>query len=124
MPEAAFKTLDSLDYWKVGLIRHELLQDLKDLAPQVTQPVMEKLSTAPPPFCWLAERDPDEVLRAFYMSAILMQHTPSWNLLLANVDGTMKPFSGISKETLQEAAPKLIDLDHQQADKDLTEVEQ
>jgi hypothetical protein len=123
VPEAAFKTLDSLDYWKVGLIRHELLQDLKDLAPQVTQPVMEKLSTAPPPFCWLAERDPEEVLRAFYMSVILAQHSPSWNLLLANVDATMKPFSGISKETLEEAAPKLINLDHQQADKDLTEVE-
>ena len=123
VPEAAFKTLDSLDYWKVGLIHHELLQDLKDLAPQVTQPVMEKLSTAPPPFCWLAERDPEEVLRAFYMSVILAQHSPSWNLLLANVDATMKPFSSISKETLEEAAPKLIDLDHQQADKDLTEVE-
>ena len=116
VPESAFKTLDSLDYWKVGLIRHELLQDLKDLAPQVTQPVMEKLSTAPPPFCWLAERDPEEVLRAFYMSVILAQHSPSWNLLLANVDATMKPFSGISKETLEEAAPKLINLDHQQAD--------
>jgi hypothetical protein len=123
VPESAFKTLDSLDYWKVGLIRHELLQDLKDLAPQVTQPVMEKLSTAPPPFCWLAERDPEEVLRAFYLSVILAQHSPSWNLLLANVDATMKPFSGISKETLEEAAPKLINLDHQQADQDLTEVE-
>lgn len=123
VPESAFKTLDSLDYWKVGLIRHDLLQDLKDLAPQVTQPVMEKLSTAPPPFCWLAERDPDEVLRAFYMSTILAQHTPSWNLLLANVDATMKPFSTISKETLEEAAPKLIELDHLQADKDLTDVE-
>jgi hypothetical protein len=123
VPEAAFKTLDSLDYWKVGLIRHELLQDLKDLAPQVTQPVMEKLSTAPPPFCWLAERDPEEVLRAFYMSVILSQHSPSWNLLLANVDAAMKPFSGISKDTLEEAAPKLINLDPQQADKDLTEVE-
>ena len=83
----------------MGLIRHELLQDLKDLAPQVTQLVMEKLSTAPPPFCWLAERDPDEVLRAFYVSLILAQHSPSWNLLLANVDATMKPFSTISKET-------------------------
>ena len=123
VPEAAFKTLDSLDYWKLGLIRHELLQDLKDLAPQVTQPVMEKLRNAPPPFCWLAERDPDEVLRAFYISVILAQHSASWNLLLANVDATMKPFSGISKETLEEAAPKLINLDHQQADKDLTDVE-
>jgi hypothetical protein len=123
VPEAAFKTFDSLDYWKVGLIRHELLQDLKDLAPQVTQPVMEKLSSAPPPFCWLAERDPDEVLRAFYISVILAQHSPSWNLLLANVDASMKSFSVISKETLEEAAPKLINLDLQQADKDLTDVE-
>ena len=63
------------------------------------------------------------MLRAFYLSVILVQHSPSWNLLLANVDATMKPFSGISKETLEEAAPKLIELDHQQADKDLTEVE-
>jgi hypothetical protein len=57
------------------------------------------------------------------MSVILAQHSPSWNLLLANVDATMKPFSGISRETLEEAAPKLINLDHQQAEKDLTEVE-
>jgi len=124
VPEAAFKTLDALDYWKVGLIRHELLQDLKDLAPQVTQPVMEKLRNAPPPFCWLAERDPEEVLRAFYMSAILVQHTPSWSLLLANVDASMKPYSAIAETVLAESAPKLIELDPQQADKDLTEVEQ
>jgi hypothetical protein len=124
VPEAAFKTLDALDYWKVGLIRHELLQDRKDLAPQVTRPVMEKLRNAPPPFCWLAERDPEEVLRAFYMSAILVQHTPSWSLLLANVDASMKPYSAISEPVLAESAPKLIELDAQQADKDLTEVEQ
>lgn len=124
VPEAAFKTLDALDYWKVGLIRHELLQDLKDLAPQVTQPVMEKLRNAPPPFCWLAERDPEEVLRAFYMSAILVQHTPSWSLLLANVNASMKPYSTIPETVLAESAPKLIELDPQQADKDLTEVEQ
>ena len=123
VPEVAFKTLDALDYWKVGLVRHELLQDLKDLAPQVVQPVMEKLKGAPPPFCWLAERDPEEVLRAFYTSAILVQHAPSWSLLLANLDPSLKPYATISGQVLAEAAPKLIDLDPQQADKDLAEGE-
>jgi hypothetical protein len=124
VPETAFKTLDALDYWKVGLVRHELLQELKDLAPQVMQPVMEKLKGAPAPFCWLADRDPEEVLRAFYTSAILAQHTPSWNLLLANLDGSLKPYASLTDQTLAEAAPKLIELDPKQADNDLAEVEQ
>jgi hypothetical protein len=123
VPEAAFKKLETLDYWKVALLRHESLKELEELAPQVTQPILEKLRHAPAPFCWFTDHDPELVLRAFYLSVILAQHGENWNLLLANLDATLKPLSTISPELLDQAAPQLISLDQQQADRDLTEVE-
>jgi hypothetical protein len=88
VPEAAFKKLETLDYWKVALLRHESLKELEELAPQVTQPILEKLRHVPAPFCWFTDHDPELVLRAFYLSVILAQHAENWNLLLANLDGT------------------------------------
>jgi len=63
------------------------------------------------------------VIRAFYLSVILAQHTGDWSLLLANIDPALKPLSKIDTKVLHEAAPKLININSAQASKDLEEVE-
>ena len=54
---------------------------------------------------------------------ILAQHTKNWSLLLANIDPGLKRYSDIVPEVLQESGPKLIELDREQAQRDLEAVE-
>jgi hypothetical protein len=123
VPESAFKNLGSLDYWKIGLLGHQALNEMAALSPEITKLIKGELRKAPEPFCWFAERDPETVIRAFYLSVILSQHHPQWSLMLANVDPALQPLSTIKPQVLNEAAPKLIELDVQQARRDLEGVE-
>jgi len=122
--DAAFKKLNDEEYWKIGLFGYDSLERLKSLAPEITNQIKEKLKKAKPPFRWLAENDPETVIRAFYLSVILSQHIDNWNLLLANIDPALKPFSDIKEDVLNESAPKLVLLDPDQAGRDLDSVEQ
>lgn len=121
--DAAFKKLGTEDYWKIGLIGHDAIIELDHLAPETTTPIKTELQKAPAPFCWFAQYDPSTVIRAFYLSVILAQHTDDWSLLLANIDPALKPLSKIDTKVLHEAAPKLISINPAQANRDLNEVE-
>jgi hypothetical protein len=121
--DMAFKKLDPECYWRIGLLGHAVLEELELLDPEVTHPIRTALRRAPAPFCWFGERDPETVLRAFYLAVILAQHLPGWRLLLANVDPALAPLAGMEEQVLAEAVPSLIRLDRLQADRDLTAVE-
>lgn len=121
--DAAFKKLGAEDYWKIGLVGHEAITELDQLAPEITKPIKVQLEKAPTPFCWFAQHDPSMVIRAFYLSVILAQHTDDRSLLLANIDPALKPLSKIDTKVLHEAAPKLININPVQANRDLEEVE-
>ena len=123
VPEKAFKKLDSRDLWTIGLLKHEELRMLEYLAADIIKPIKDQFSQAEPPFCWFGDHDPERVIRAFYLSAILAQHFDNWQLMLANIDPSLKPLSNIKAEVLKEAAPKLVELDFLQADSDLSELE-
>ena len=122
IPESSFKRLGPQDYWKIGMLAHEHLLELEALAPEVTRPIRDELSQAPAPFCWLADRDPDTVLRAFYLSVILSQHFEHWDLLLANIDPTLSALGSIERKVLEEA-PKLVGERPDQAERDIASAE-
>lgn len=121
--DSAFKRLDADDYWRIGLLGHDALGEIDALAPEVARAVKDQLAQAPKPFCWFATHDPDTVLRAFYLSALLAQHTENWTLLVANIDPGLKPFAAIEPSTLADAMPKLVGLDANQARRDLAALE-
>lgn len=121
--EAAFKTHDSESLWRIGLRGHAALGEVESVAPEVMTTIRSDLRSAPAPFCWFADRDPEMVVRAFYLAVIVSQHTANWKLLIPNLDPSLAPFTGIDDKTLKEATPKLLQLGAQQADNDLTEVE-
>jgi len=121
--ESAFKALDAEDYWRIGLLAHEQLEELDSLAPEVTKPIVDELAKAPAPFSWFSKYPPETVLRAFYLSVILSQHFEHWNLLLAKIDPSLASLGDIKLDIIKEAAPKLIDLDADQAAKDIETVE-
>ncbi len=121
--EAAFKKQNAEDYWKIGLLGYEVLEELETLTPEITKPIREALRTAPAPFCHFASHSADLVVRVFYLSVILAQHSENWNLLLANIDPDLKPLADIKQEILTDAARRLVALDRDQADRDLSAVE-
>lgn len=121
--ESAFKKPNAEDYWKIGLLSYEALEELETLTPETTKPIRDELRKAPAPFCHFANHSADLVVRAFYLSVILSQHSENWNLLLANVDPDLKPLSDIKPDILKDAAPRLVGLDRDQAHRDLTSVE-
>lgn len=121
--ESAFKMLDAEDYWRIGLLGHRALDEIDNLVPEITKPIKVELRKAPAPFCWFADRDPETIVRVFYLATILQQHTSHWSLLLANVDPSLASLSGIDVAVLKEAAPKLVELNPSQADSDLEGVE-
>ncbi|MCL5960616.1 MAG: PglZ domain-containing protein [Chloroflexi bacterium] len=123
VPESAFKKLEAEDYWRIGLLSHEALAELESLLPDVTNPIKDALIKAPPPFRWLANHDPETVVRACYLAAILEQHLGNWALLLANVDPSLVQFTGVEANVLREAAAKLVEKDPIQAGRDLQALE-
>ena len=123
IPESAFKSHDTLDYWKIGLQGHAVIKELADLSPEATRLIKGELRKAPEPFCWFVDREPEQVIRAFYLSVILSQQFQQWSPLLANIDPSLQPMSGIKATVLKDAAPQLIALDRQQAQNDLEAVE-
>jgi hypothetical protein len=123
VPDSAFKKLKAEDYWKIGLLGHENLNRLESIASEVTKPILDELRKAPSPFCWFADHDADLVIRVFYLSVILSQHTDNWKLLLANIDSELNQFSDIKQKIIKDSAPKLVTLDRDQAYQDLESVE-
>jgi len=123
VPEAAFKRAEARSYWRIGLLGHHALEELDSLAPEVARSIRDELRSAPSPFCWFADNPAEMVVRAFYLAAILAQHFEHWQLLLANIDPDLKPFSEIKNELLKEAAPELVSLDPARAHEDLLEIE-
>jgi len=123
LPELAFKKLRSEDYWRIGLLGHQTMRDLDRLTGEVLKPIKQQLQQAPPPFGWFVDQDPEMVVRGFYLSTILAQHTDNWKLLLANVDPGLSNFAQVEEKVLTETTPRLIKLDPHQAERDVQEVE-
>lgn len=123
IPEMAFKTLGAEEYWRIGLMGHETLYDLKNLAPNIVEFMVSQLKKAPVPFCWFADRDPEHVVNGLYLSAILQQHTEHWGLLVGNVDPSFASFKNIEEKLLQGDVPRLVNMNQAQAERDLTNLE-
>jgi len=122
-PEAAFKLPEAGIYWKVALLGNQALEELYDIAPEVACSIREELRSAPPPFCWFADHQPEPVVRAFYLATILTQHFDHWKLLLTSIEPDLKPFSDMEAAFIKEAALKLVLLDPVKAHKDLCDIE-
>ena len=123
VPEAAFKLPEAKNYWRIGLFGYPALEELNSLAPKVAHSIRDELRSAPAPFCWFADSPPELIVRAFYLSAILVQHVDHWKLLLTSIDPDLKQFSEMDATLIRNAASELISLDPIRAHKDLLEVE-
>jgi hypothetical protein len=124
VPEAAFTgRQDPQNYWRIAFWGHGTLDELDSLAPDIAETVRSALRAAPAPFCWFADFSPEVVIRSFYLSVILSQHTENWRLLTDHIDPDFKPQVDIDLKSLQDSAHTLSCLDPQRARQDITDAE-
>jgi hypothetical protein len=122
--DAAFKKLSPRDYWRIGLLNHRALEEMENVNPDITRPIKAELEKAPPPFCWFAQTDVSQVIKAFYLMVLLEQHFPNWDLLIGQIYPTYSSMTRIDRHILRKAVPDLLQLDPAQARADIMAAEQ
>lgn len=99
-----FQKLSTSDIRRICLTQHDQLDELHQVLSGESQHYIDDLiKQAPEPFCWLLEQDPELILRAFTLSAILHQHGLDHSLLLSNMDPNLHPYRNIPSRVLDEA---------------------
>ena len=123
IPHSAFKQLHASDLWQLMFTKNEKMQELQSFAPEIIGIIKSEIMKAEKPFCWFADENPDTIVRGFFTSLILSQHTDDWQILLANVDPSIAKFQEISKNALNKYASEIIRLDPSSVDQDISSLE-
>ncbi len=89
---------------RLCLEQHHVLDELTRLLPEsVMNSLQQAINQAPRPFCWLLERDPDMVILAFTLAALMHQHGLEYQLLLSNLDPALHVYKDIPAADLDQA---------------------
>lgn len=123
IPNSAFRNLCTEDLWQLVFVKREKMQALETVAPEIIGIIKSEIRKAEKPFCWFAEDNPEIIVKGFFTSLILSQHTEDWPILLAKVDPAITKFTEISKETLVRFAPEIIRLNPLLADQNILSIE-
>ncbi len=120
-----FKNLTANEIRRICLTQHASLDELNKVLPQDSRKYIEQLiQSAPEPFCWLLERDPETIVRAFTLSAMLHQHGLDYSLLLSNIDPGLHEYRGIEQAVLDEALNDQLSADPDQVLSDVRNLEE
>lgn len=119
-----FTKLSPSQVRRLCIEQHETLDELNRVLPADVQKILqEMIKSAPKPFCWLLERDPDAIMRAFTLAALLHQHGLDYSLLLTNFDPTLHDFRNIEAKFLDEALKDQLAADPERVLADVQRVE-
>ncbi len=104
-----FEKLTSAAARRICLGQHEALESLKEVLPdEVKATLQQMISRAPKPFCYLLERDPQAIIRAFTLAGVLHQHGLEYSLLLANLDPALHEYKDIEPAVLSAGLKDLV----------------
>lgn len=104
--------------------QHHTLEGLnRDLPTDVMETLRQTIAATPKPFCWLLERDPNAVVRAFTLAAILHQHGLDYQLLLSNLDPALHGYRDIAPDFLDQAMQEQLAADADRVVADVEETE-
>lgn len=126
-----FKKLNGGEIRRLCIENHERLEKIKDLfttgttteASEVLQHLKSQIEQAEKPWCWMLDHDPQAVVRAFTLSAIMHQHGLEYSVLLANFDVGLERFKAIPKKSIDATIKDMLKLDPDQIAEDVSAVE-
>ena len=73
----------------------------RDRGQRSSRPSKEQIEQADKPWCWMLDHDPQDVVRAFTLSAIMHQHGLEYEVLLGNFDPGLGRFKDIPKKSIE-----------------------
>lgn len=126
-----FEILKPAAIRRLCIENHERLEQIKDLfssgagteANQVLAHLKSQIEKAEKPWCWMLDHDPQVVVRAFTLSAIMYQHGLEYDVLLANFDTSLERFKAIPKKSIESAIKEMLKADPDQIAEDVAAVE-
>lgn len=120
-----FKKLSPSEIRCLCIEQHPVLESLKGRLPEdVLATLHSEIAKAPKPFCWLLERDPALVMRAFTLAVILRQHKLDYQLLMANIDPLLHEYKDIEPGFLDQAIKDQLAADPERVLEDVRSVEE
>ena len=119
-----FQKLSTPEVRRLCLQEHGELDRLNRLLPEsVMTSLRDSVATMPKPFCWLLERDPGLVVRAYTLAAILQQHELDYRTLLANIDPALHEYRQIDAQFLRKSVDEQGRQDPERLMADVADVE-
>jgi len=119
-----FKKPSTTEIRRLCIEQHHALEELNRVLPdEVMETLRQTIASAPKPFCWLLERSPDLVIRAFTLASIMRQHDLEYQVLLSNVDPALHEYREIAPHFLDRAMQEQLEADPEQVVADVHDVE-
>jgi hypothetical protein len=107
-----FKQFSPAEIRRLCIEGHHTLEELNRVLPaEVMDALRRDIAKAPKPFCWLLERDPDMVVCAFTLAAIMHQHGLEYQVLLSNLDPALHEYRDIDPDFLDRAMEEQLSAD-------------
>lgn len=119
-----FRQLTAAEVRRLCVEQHQAIESVRGVLPaDVTDALRDTVARAPKPFCWLLERDPKLIVRAFTLAAIMHQHGLEYQILLSNLDPALAEYREIDPLFLSQATEELLAADPDQVLADVADAE-
>ncbi len=119
-----FRKLSAAEIRRLCIEQHQALESLNKVLPaDVMETLRDTIARAPRPFCWLLERDPELIVRAFTLAAVMHQHGLEYQILLSNLDPALSNYRDIESGFLDQAMQEQLEADPEQVAADVGDAE-
>jgi hypothetical protein len=130
-----FRKPKPADIRRLCIESHERLGEIRNLfasnadcddssaSTEVLGTLEEQIKKADKPWCWMLDHDPDEVVRAFTLAALLHQHGIEYEVLLGNFDPALGRFQDIPQKSIEQALKEMLQADPDRIAADVAAVE-
>ncbi len=126
-----FHKLTAAEIRHLCIQNHERLEQVKNLfssgdtteASEVLDRLKDQIEKADKPWCWMLDHDPQAVVRAFTLSAIMHQHGLEYDVLLDNFETGLGRYQKIEKQVIEQTIRDMLRADADQIAEDVAAVE-
>ena len=126
-----FQKLRADEIRRLCIENHERLEQVgslfsggaSDEAGEVLERLREQIAQADKPWCWMLDPDPQVVVRAFTISAIMHQHGLEYDVLLDNFETGLGRYQKIPRRLIEHTIEDMLRADPDQITEDVAAVE-
>ena len=126
-----FHKLGAGEIRRLCIENHERLEKIKELfssgitteASDVLENLKEQIAHADKPWCWMLDHDPQAVVRAFTLAAIMHQHGLEYDVLLDNFESGLGRYQKIPKKVIEQTLKDMLKADPDLIAEDVAAVE-